>query len=57
MLRYTVVLLGVRLITSPTCSSSLASPAPLCKAVEREGGGTEQEGCPQHSHIPLCQGS
>lgn len=55
LLCYTVVLLGIRLVTSPTCSSSLASPAPLCKEVEREGGGMEQEGRPQHSHVPLCQ--
>lgn len=57
LLCYTVVLLGVHLITSPTCSSSLASPAPLCKEVEGEGDGTEQAGQPQHSLIPLCQAS
>lgn len=55
LLHYTVVLLGVCLITSPTCSSSLASPTPLCKEVEKEGGGTEQEGRPRHSHVPLCR--
>lgn len=40
----------------PSCSSSLAFPAALCEEHRGgEGGGLEQEGCPQHSHIPLCK--
>lgn len=54
-LHYTVVLLGICLIMSPTCFSSLASPTPLCKEVEREGGDAEQEGRPWNSYVPLCQ--